>query len=256
MRELTLDQLSELRLEGMKRALEQQLATPRIVDLSFDERFELLVDAESSHRTERRLAARIKKAGLRQGARIEEIDHRTARGLDRSLLESLAACRWLKESRNAILTGPTGVGKTYLACALALRACQEGFSTRFFRAPRLLHDLEIGRADGTYRNKLASIARIDLLILDDWLIAPLSDVHRRDLLEILDDRYDRRSTMICAQLTLEHWHEAIGDPTLADAILDRLVHNAYRLEIKGESLRKSKGLASDPDGKLDQTTKA
>jgi len=254
MRELTIDQLTELRLEGMKKALVDQLATPNANDLSFDERFELLVDAESALRSERRLATRIQKAGLRQNARLEELDHRTARGVDRALLDSLGSCRWLKEKRNVILVGPTGVGKTFLSSALTLKACQEGFSARYFRAPRLLHDLEIGRADGTYKNRLASIARVDLIVLDDWLIAPLSDVHRRDMLEILDDRYDRRSAMICSQLPQEHWHDAIGDPTLADAILDRLVHNAYRLEIKGDSLRKAKGV--DASGILDHITKA
>lgn len=237
-----MDQLGELRLEGMARALKEQLAMPSCQDLTFEERFELLVDAEVTSRNERKLMLRIKKAALRQSGRLEEIDHQTARSLDRGLLEQLGSCRWLKEKRNVIILGPAGVGKTFLSSALTLRACQEGFSARYHRAPRLLQELEISRADGTYKNKLASLARVDLIILDDWLVAPLTDANRRDLFEILEDRYDRRSTMICAQLPQELWHTAIGDPMLADAILDRLVHNAYRLDLKGESLRKTKGI--------------
>jgi DNA replication protein DnaC len=171
------------------------------------------------------------------------------RNLDQGKLQALAACRWLREKRNVILTGATGVGKTFLSSALTLRACQEGFSARYFRAPRLLHDLDIARADGTYRNKLSALNHVDLIVLDDWLIAPLQDAHRRDLLEILDDRYDTRSTLIASQVPVEKWHEAIGDPTLADAILDRLVHNAYRLDLQGESLRKARGI-----GMLDPST--
>lgn len=242
MRQLTLDQLAELKLKGMAHTLKEQLAMPGVSELTFDERFELLVDAEMASRNEQRLDNRIKKASLRVNARLEELDHQTARSVDRGLLAQLATCRWLKEKRNVIILGPAGVGKTYLASALVFRACQEGFSARYQRATRLLQELEISRADGTYKNKLASLARIDLVILDDWLVAPLSDTNRRDLFEILEDRYDRRSVMICAQLPIEHWHTAIGDPMLADAILDRLVHNAYRIDLKGESLRKAKGL--------------
>jgi DNA replication protein DnaC len=242
MRQLTLDQLAELKLSGMAHALKEQLAGPAYLDLSFDERFELLVDAEIAGRHERRLQNRVKKASLRVSARIEDIDHQTARSLDRRLVGELASCRWLREKRNVILVGPTGVGKTYLASALTFKACQDGFSARYQRLPRLLQELEIARADGTYKNKLASLARIDLVILDDWLVSPLSDLGRRDIFEILEDRYDRRSLMVCSQLPQELWHDAIGDPMIADAILDRLVHNAYRLELKGESLRKTKAL--------------
>jgi DNA replication protein DnaC len=256
MRQLTLDRLDELSLEGMKRALKQQIANPASSDLSFEERFELLLDAECELRTQRRLATRVKRAGVRQNARIEELDYKAMRKLDRSLLDSLASCRWLKEKRNVILVGPTGIGKTFLSSALTLKACEEGFASRYFRAPRLLHELEVGRADGTHKHKLASRARVDLVVLDDWLVAPPSDGNRRDLLEILDDRYGRKSTMICSQLPVEHWHQAFGDPTLADAILDRLVHNAYRLEIQGESLRKTRGLDMEQAGIIDKTTKA
>jgi DNA replication protein DnaC len=256
MRQLTIDRLEELGLQGMIRALKEQLASPASRDLSFEERLELLLDAENEHRHERRLATRIQRAGVRASARLEELDYRAMRKLDRPLLDSLASCRWLREKRNVILVGPTGIGKTFLSSALTLKACQEGFSARYFRAPRLLHELEIGRADGTHRHKLRSLAKIDLVVLDDWLVAPPSDGNRRDLLEILDDRYDRKSTMICSQLPVELWHQTIGDPTLADAILDRMVHNAYRLEMQGESLRKTRGLDPATSGIIHSTTKA
>lgn len=247
MRQLTLDRLYELRLHGMREALKAQLDQGGFEKMSFDERLGLLIEAEDAYRLNARIHVRVQKAKIRQNAKIQDLDYRTARNLDRGLLDSLARCHWLKEKRNLIVSGPTGVGKTFLVSALALRACEEGFNARYFRAPRLLHDLDIARADGTYRSKLASLARIDLLILDDWLVAPLHEAHRRDLLEILDDRYDNRSTMIACQLPVEYWHDAIGDPTLADAILDRLVHNAYRLDLKGDSMRKSKGVGNiDP----------
>jgi len=256
MRQLTIDRLEELGLQGMIRALKEQLASPVSRDLSFEERLALLLDAENEHRHERRLATRIQRAGVGASARLEELDYRAMRKLDRPLLDSLASCRWLREKRNVILVGPTGIGKTFLSSALTLKACEEGFNARYFRAPRLLHDLEIGRADGTHKHKLRSLAKIDLVVLDDWLVAPPSDGNRRDLLEILDDRYDRKSTMICSQLPVEHWHQTIGDPTLADAILDRLVHNAYRLEMQGESLRKTRGLDPATSGIIHSTTKA
>jgi DNA replication protein DnaC len=251
MRKVNIDRLYELRLHGMREALRQQTDSGAADGLPFDERLGLLIEAEDAWRLSQRIHIRIKKAKIRQNARLEELDYRAARNIDKGALEALASCRWLREKRNVILVGPAGVGKTFLSSALTLRACEEGFSARYFRAPRLLHDLDIARADGTYRNKLASLARIDLVVFDDWLIAPLQDAHRRDLLEILDDRYDARSTMIASQLPVELWHQAIGDPTLADAILDRLVHNAYRLEPKGESMRKARGIQG---GILDPST--
>jgi DNA replication protein DnaC len=228
----------------MREALKQQMDSGGFEDLTFEERLGLLIEAEDAYRFNARVHVWVKKAKLRQNTRIEDLDYRAVQGLDRGLLESLASCNWLKEKRNAILIGPTGVGKTFLASALTLRACEQGFNARFFRMPRFLHDLDIARADGTYRSKLASLARIDLIVLDDWLVAPLPDANRRDLLEILDDRYDNRSTLIASQLPLDLWHDAIGDPTMADAILDRLVHNAYRLQMKGDSMRKAKGLGN------------
>jgi DNA replication protein DnaC len=244
MRELTLDGLDQLYLRGMSQALKRQLEDPAWKKASFEERLTDLIAAESVFRENRLLEGRLKRARVSQSARIEELEHRGERRFDKALVQSLSTCRWLKDKRNAILTGPTGVGKSFLASALIHKACQEGFSARYLRLPRLLADLEIAKAEGGSRTRLASLAKIDLIVLDDWLITPLSEAGRRDLLEILDDRYDKRSTLIAAQLPLEHWHEAIGEPTLADAILDRLVHNAYRLTIEGESMRKAKGLGS------------
>jgi DNA replication protein DnaC len=249
MRELTLEALEQLYLRGMKGALKQQLDDPAWKNASFEERLTHLIEAESLYRENRLLEGRLKRARVSPGARIEELEYRSERRFDKVLFQSLATCRWLKDKRNVILTGPTGVGKTFLASALTNKACQEGFSARYLRLPRLLGDLDIAKAEGGYRTKLASLDRIDLIVLDDWLITPLSETGRRDLLEILDDRYDKRSTMIAAQLPPENWHEAIGEPTLADAILDRLVHNAYHLKVEGESMRKAHGLK--PPGTLD-----
>jgi len=250
MRELTLDGLDQLYLRGMKEALKHQLEDPAWNNASFEERLADLIAAENLYRDNRLLEGRLRRARVSQNARIEELEHRAERRFDKALVQSLSTCRWLKDKRNAILSGPTGVGKTFLVSALTHKACQEGFSARYLRLPRLLADLEIAKAEGGYRSKLASLARIDLIVLDDWLITLLSEAGRRDLLEILDDRYDKRSTMIAAQLPPEHWHEAIGEPTLADAILDRLVHNAYHLKVEGESMRKAHGL--NPPGTLDK----
>lgn len=234
----TLDTLQRLRLIGMYNALHEQLQMPESAQLSFEERLGLLLDREASERATRRLRTRLTQARLRANAAIEDLDDRRHRGLDRALMRRLAGCQWLGEHLNVLMTGPTGVGKTWIACALANKACREGFSARYLRLPRLLQDLGIARADGRYPKVLAELAKTDLLVLDDWGLAPTTDEQRRDLLEILDDRCERRSTLVTSQLPVAHWHEALGDPTLADAILDRLVHRAYKLELRGESLRK------------------
>lgn len=234
----TLDKLHALRLQGMAQAFEEQLRTPGIEDLSAEERLGLLIDREIAWRETRRLATRLRNAKLRQGASIEDIDYRYPRGLDKSLLMKLAGSQWLREHHNVLITGPTGIGKSWIACALAQKACREGFSVLYVRTPRWLQDLAIAKGDGRYGKLLAQLARTDLVVLDDFATAPFTEESRRDLLEFLEDRYQVRSTLITSQLPVEHWHEAIGHPALADAILDRLVHNAYKLNMKGESMRK------------------
>ncbi len=234
----TIDKLYELRLFGMAKALEEQDASPKYERLDFLDRLALLVDRESAERDTNRLRLRLKQAKLRLTATVEDVDFRHPRGLDKSLVLALAGCRWIREHHNVIITGPTGVGKSYLACALAHKACREGFRALYLRAPRLFDDLALAKADGRYRRVLAAYARIDLLVIDDWGLASLTEEQRRDVLEILEDRHDLRSTLIASQLPIEKWHKVIGDPTLGDAILDRLVHNAHKLTLKGDSLRK------------------
>jgi DNA replication protein DnaC len=236
----TLDKLAALKLTGMWEALQEQQQMPECQSLSFGERLGLLVDRETLVRQNRQMAVRLKKAGLRQEAAVEDIDFRHPRNLDRSVILSLASCQWIRNRRNCLITGPTGVGKTYLACALAHKSCREGFSARYVRVSRMVSELAVARRDGSYLERLRALSGVDLLVLDDWGVTPLTDEGRRDLLEILDDRYDRKSTLVTSQIPVEKWHEYLADPTLADAILDRLVHNAHRLTLTGESMRKVK----------------
>jgi len=236
----TLDKLQILRFNGMLKALQEQMQMTDIDQLSFEERLGLLVDREMTERENRRYKNRLSKARLRQQACLEDVDLHQKRGLDKALIMQLATCQWVKEAGNVLIIGPTGVGKTYLACALAHKACQQGYAALYFRMPRLLQELEIAKADGRYAKILKNLAKADLLIIDDWGLKKFAKEQSHDLLEILEDRHSLKSTLITSQLPVDHWHEIIADPTLADAILDRLVHNAYRINLKGESMRKKK----------------
>ncbi|EHJ04530.1 IS21-like element helper ATPase IstB [Marinobacter manganoxydans] len=234
----TLDKLHALKLAGMAAALADQSTIPDITDLSFEERLGLLVDREMTERDNRRMTSRLRRAKLRHTAILEDLDYRNSRGLDKGLVQSLAGCQWVKEHLNVLITGPTGVGKTWLACALAHKACREGYTAQYVRLTRLLRELTIAKGDGQYAKLLTNLAKVDVLILDDWGLMKLSAENRRDLLEVLEDRHGRRSTIATSQLPMDQWHDVIGDATLADAILDRLVHNAYKINLRGESMRK------------------
>ena len=234
----TVEKLHDLRLRGMAKALEEQLQMDGVERLTFEDRLGLLVDREMAERDSRRLERRLRNAKLRINATVEDVDLRASRGLDRSFWLSLTSLSFVRRHLNVLITGPTGVGKTYLACALAQKACREGYTAVYHRLPRLLEDLAIAHGDGAYSKLLRQLSRVDLLVLDDWGLAPLTQAGRRDLLELVEERYDTRSTIVTSQFPISSWHDLIGDPTLADAILDRLVHNAYPIELAGDSMRK------------------
>ena len=246
----TQERLIALGLGGMAKAFDDQRRQPDIVALSFEERLALLLDRETTDRENKWLTARLRFAALRQAAVVEDVDLRSARGLDRALFQKLAAGNWIDRKQNLLILGPTGVGKSWLACALGHKACRDDHSVVYHRVPRLLEALALARGDGRYARMLKAIGRVQVLILDDWGLAPLNAEQRRDLLEIMDDRHGKGSTVVTSQVPVDHWHEVIGDPTIADAILDRLVHNAHRLVLKGESLRKqaAKAIMLDAEG--------
>jgi DNA replication protein DnaC len=238
----TIEKLHTMRLHGMAEAFRAQPQQAGITELSFEERLALLVDQQWNWRQNRALTRRLANAKLRHRASVEDIDFRHTRGLDRTLVRSLTQdSSWVRQHQNVFLIGPCGIGKSFLACALAEKACRDGFTAWYTRSPQLFRDLALARADGSLRSLLARLAKIDVLLVDDWAMAPLADAERRDFLEICEDRYQVRSTILTSQLPVAQWHEQIGDPTLADSILDRLVHNAHRIEMQGESMRKKRG---------------
>jgi DNA replication protein DnaC len=234
----TLEKLETMHLHGMAEAFRGQTQRTDLVGLSFEERLAMLVDQEWIWRQNRALARRLTQAKFRYRASVEDIDFHLARGLDRSLVRSLTQnSAWVHQHQQVFLLGPCGVGKTWLACALAEKACRDGFTAFFRRAPKLFRDLALARADGSLSSFLARLAKIDVLVVDDWVNSPLAETERRDFLEICEDRYQLHSTILTSQIPVKRWHEQIGDPTLADSILDRLVHNAHQIELQGKSAR-------------------
>ncbi|MCL2824575.1 MAG: IS21-like element helper ATPase IstB [Polyangiaceae bacterium] len=239
--EPTLDKLQAMRLQGMAASWLEQNSVAATAKLAFDERFGMLVDAEWTHRDNKRLSRALKEAKLKLSAAcVEDIDYPAKRELDKAVVLQLASCRWIQQHQAVLITGATGTGKTYIACALAQQACRKGFRCAYFRAGRLFDELRLAHADGSYIRLLARIARCDVLVIDDFAMAPVTDAQRHHLLEILDDRYETRSTIVTSQLDPSDWHDYLADPTLADAICDRIVHHAHRLMLKGPSRRKEK----------------
>lgn len=243
--EETIQKLNSMKLHAMAKTLRELLDGAPSHELSFEERFGMIVDREWLDRDNRRLLRRIRDAKLPVDAALENVLCDPARGVDKATMRQLATCGWVRAKQNVIVVGATGCGKTFIGAALAQAACRQGLRAVCVRVPRLVNDLAIARVDGTYRSELQRFARFDVLVLDDFLIGPMKDTERRDLLEILEDRYDRAATVITSQLPTKSWHESLGDPTIADAICDRLVHNAHLLALRGPSMRKKKGIGSE-----------
>ena len=234
----TIEKLHALKLIGMAEAFQDQLSQPDICRLSYEERFGLIVDRQWTWKEDCRMQRYLKQAKLKLNACVEDIDYKTPRGIDQSVMMRLISCDWIRQHQNIIITGPTGAGKTFLACALANKACREGYRTFYIRSPKLYYELAVSRGDGSYATLINKLARTQILIIDDLGLAPMTDSERRDLLEVIEDRHGSASTIVTSQLPIENWHEHIGDPTIADAILDRLIHNAHKIKMKGGSMRR------------------
>jgi DNA replication protein DnaC len=252
----TLDKLADLNLPGMVRALQEQMEGAEYQALTFDERLGLLVDREAQDRSNRRLERNLKSAKLRHVACIEDLDFRLPRGLERGLILALADASWVNGHQNLLVTGPTGVGKTFVACALAQAAVRNGYTAQYQRAPRLLDDLSIAHGDGRWARVMAALVRVDVLLIDDLAIRPLSADQASDLLEVIEDRALRRATIVTSQLPVAEWHPSLGEPTVADAILDRLTHNARRIEMRGDSLRRKEPESPPPSRETPSRGKA
>lgn len=238
--EQTMTKLYEMKLNGMAEAYDEQRAQSRMADLSFEERFAMLVERQWIWKENRAMSRRLAYAKFKQPACIEDLDFRSSRGLKRSQINQLSSCDWVQYHQTVVVTGPTGCGKTYIACALAHKACREGYRSMYFYAPKLFRALTMAQADGSITKLLQKLARADVLVVDDWGIAKITEQQYRDFLELLDDRHGSRATLMTSQFSIDDWHETIPDPTVADAILDRLAHNTHRIELEGESMRKTK----------------
>lgn len=239
----TIEKLKELKLSGMSKAFEEQLHSTDYAQLSFEERIGIMVEREITERENRHLSVRLRQAKLRHQACMEDIDYQIHRGLDKSLLKQLALCGWIKDKLNILITGPCGVGKSFIACALGHKACLTGYRVFYTRSSRLFQDIAVAKGDGRYASLMKNLAKTNVLIIDDWGLSGLTEQERMDMLEIIEDRNNLQSTIITSQLPVKDWHETIGNPTLADAILDRLVHNAYTINLDGHSLRKKNAKA-------------
>ena len=246
LRQETLEKMNGMKLIGMVESFETQLSSSEYAELSFEERVGLMVDTEWTAREQRKLSRRLRGAKLKYPASLENVNFRAPRGLNRQQVLSLGSCGWIAEHHNLLISGPTGIGKSFLACAFVERACRRGFTGYYVRAPRLIHELAVARGDGSYGRLLMILAKLDLLAIDDWLLHPLKESERRDLMEVIEDRAERGATLIASQIPVKNWHVAIGDPNQADAICDRLLHRAHRIALKGASLRQTKAAPKTP----------